>query len=106
MGLCRPSGKMQKGTPCASTSSTSAKVSMFLSTLWAPSRMRAIGTMRMYRRNLAMAGFLKMSARAPKTVGSLRVRRTIIASISVLVWFGAMITAPSLGSSPFTFALL
>ena len=38
--------------------------------------------------------------------GLFRVRRTTSASIRVLVWFGAMMTAPSSGSEPRTWALL
>ena len=46
---------------------------------------------------LAMNGLLNISALAPNTFASFVDCRTTKASIRVLQWFGAMITAPSVG---------
>ena len=101
MVLCLPSGYMQKRTPCSRVLTMVSVFSWFLSTLRSPSLWRTIGRIRKKCIILAIAGFLNMSARAPNTVGPLYAHNITRAPISVLVWFGARISAPSSGRFSF-----
>ena len=97
MVLCRPSGRMQNGTPSQRASMHCVMIASFSASDSTPSRIRLMGSIFRKCRILAAVAFLNTSARATKILGWFEIEWTTSASIRVLEWFGARMMAPSVG---------